>query len=185
MLFTPSPFITLTTLLLLSPFLLVRRAGTKYLKVTRNLFASPFLSISPPLLSNIQSRQNDGTNIPFEIYPKGCFHFCKITKVIKCRKWPLYCSTRDYNLIKSKPKICIVEVYLLKCYFESHIIYKWCYYRQIIFNELNIMVSYVDIMVYAIGSQFYDKYMWCGLNFIWGGCTSISSACLLRDLVKA
>ena len=33
-----------------------------------------------------------------------------------------------------------------KYYFESHIIYKWHYYRQTIFNRLNIMVSYVDII---------------------------------------
>ena len=44
-------------------------------------------------------------------------------------------------------KICIMEVYLLKYYFEiSHLIYKWRYYRQTVFNQLNIMVSYVDII---------------------------------------
>ena len=43
-------------------------------------------------------------------------------------------------------KICIIEVYLLKYYFESHLIYKWRYYRQTIFNQLNIMVPYVDII---------------------------------------
>ena len=37
-------------------------------------------------------------------------------------------------------KICIIEVYLLKSYFESHFIYKWCYYRQTIFNQLNMIV---------------------------------------------
>ena len=36
---------------------------------------------------------------------------------------------------------CIIEVYLLMYYFESHLIYKW----QTIFNQLNIMVSYLVI----------------------------------------
>ena len=43
-------------------------------------------------------------------------------------------------------KICITEVYLLKYYFESHLMYKWRYYRQTIFNQLNIMVPNVDII---------------------------------------
>ena len=44
-------------------------------------------------------------------------------------------------------KICIIEVDLLRYYFESHLIYKCRYiYRQIIFNQLNIMVPYVDII---------------------------------------
>ena len=43
-------------------------------------------------------------------------------------------------------KICIIEVYTLEYYFESHLICKWRYYRQIIFNLLNITVSYVDII---------------------------------------
>ena len=29
---------------------------------------------------------------------------------------------------------------------ESHQINKWCYYRQTIFNQLNIIVPYVDII---------------------------------------
>ena len=29
-------------------------------------------------------------------------------------------------------------------FIESHLIYKWCYYRQIIFNQSNIMVPYID-----------------------------------------
>ena len=32
------------------------------------------------------------------------------------------------------PKICIIEVHLLKYYFESHLIYKYCYCRQTSFN---------------------------------------------------
>ena len=39
----------------------------------------------------------------------------------------------------------IIEVCLLKYYFESHLIYKWRFYRQTIFNQLNIIVPYVDI----------------------------------------
>ena len=57
---------------------------------------------------------------------------------------------RRYNYIKiivnnlsTTIKICIIEVYLLKYYFVSYLIYKWRYYRQII---LNIMVPYVDII---------------------------------------
>ena len=45
-------------------------------------------------------------------------------------------------------KICIIEVYLLKLkyYFERQIIYQWRYYRLKIFNQLKIMVSYVDVI---------------------------------------
>ena len=45
-------------------------------------------------------------------------------------------------------KICMIEVYLLKYHFESHLKYnyKWRYYRQTIFNQCHIMVSYVDII---------------------------------------
>ena len=43
-------------------------------------------------------------------------------------------------------KICIIEIYLLKYFFESHLIYKIRYYRQTNFNQLNIMVPYVDII---------------------------------------
>ena len=45
---------------------------------------------------------------------------------------------------KGNTKISIIEVYLLKYYFESHLKYKRRYYRQNIFHQLNIMVSYVD-----------------------------------------
>ena len=38
-------------------------------------------------------------------------------------------------------KICIIEVHIYIC-FESHLIYKW----QTIFNQLNTMVSYVNII---------------------------------------
>ena len=41
-----------------------------------------------------------------------------------------------------KHKICSIS---FKYYFEPHLIYKWSYFRQTIFNQLNIMVSYVDI----------------------------------------
>jgi hypothetical protein len=59
-----------------------------------------------------------------------------------------YISIGIYYLIKTiklNDKICIIEVYILTYYFESHLIYKWCYYRKTIFNQLKIMVSYVDI----------------------------------------
>ena len=43
-------------------------------------------------------------------------------------------------------EICIKEVCLLKYYFESNLIFKWRYYRQQIFKQLNIMVPYVNII---------------------------------------
>ena len=48
--------------------------------------------------------------------------------------------------IMSFIKQCIIEVYILKYYFESHLIYKWRYYTQTIFNQLNIKVTYVNII---------------------------------------
>ena len=60
-------------------------------------------------------------------------------------------------------KMCIIEVYFLKYYFKSQLIYKWRYYRQTIFNQLNIKVSYVYKLVYFILSQFYEKSIWCCL----------------------
>ena len=44
--------------------------------------------------------------------------------------------------VNIKYKICLIEVYLLKYYFESHLIYN-IYYGQTIFNQLNIMVPSV------------------------------------------
>ena len=67
---------------------------------------------------------------------------------------------KDHWLIT---KICIIEVCILKYYFESHLIYKLCYHRQTIFNQLNIMVPYVDIIVL----QVYEKSKWCGINVMW------------------
>ena len=48
-------------------------------------------------------------------------------------------------------KICITEVYLLKYYFESHLLAASYLndaitYRQAIFNQSNILVPYVDII---------------------------------------
>ena len=37
------------------------------------------------------------------------------------------------------------------------------------------MVPYVDIIGLCHGVQFYEKSMWCGINVMWGGITSISS----------
>ena len=56
----------------------------------------------------------------------------------------LFCLKETTYNVK---QICIIEVYnLLKYYFESHLIYKWRYYRQTIFNQLNIMVPYVYLI---------------------------------------
>ena len=72
-------------------------------------------------------------------------------------------------------KICIIEVNLLKYYFKRHLIYKWLYYVKTIFNELNIMVSYVDMIgLCHTVLQFYEKSLWCGLNVKGCGCSSIS-----------
>ena len=49
-------------------------------------------------------------------------------------------------LAPSYIKISIIEVYLLKYYFDSYLMHKWCYYGQTILNQLNIMVTYVDII---------------------------------------
>ena len=43
-------------------------------------------------------------------------------------------------------KICIIEVYIIKYYFECHLMYKWRCNRQTIFNQLNNMVPYVYII---------------------------------------
>ena len=66
-----------------------------------------------------------------------------------------------------------------KVLFESHLIYKWRYYRQSNFNQLNIMVPYVDI----IGLCHSVAILW-DVNGMWGSCASISSACYLRYLVN-
>ena len=42
-------------------------------------------------------------------------------------------------------KICIIDVCIFKYYFEIHLIHKWHYYRQTIFNQLNIVVPYKEI----------------------------------------
>ena len=46
---------------------------------------------------------------------------------------------------------------LLKYYYcESHLIYKLRYYRQTIFNHLNIVLPYVDIIGIRDGTEGYD-----------------------------
>ena len=72
-------------------------------------------------------------------------------------------------------KICIIEVYLMKYYFDSHLIYKWRYYRQMIFNQLNIMVFSLDKIIATV-SQFYEKSMWSGCASINYGNWSIDFA---------
>ena len=84
------------------------------------------------------------------------------------------CGYVTQRIIYRIYKICIIEVYVLKYHFISHLIYKWSYYRQTIFNQLNLMGI---LLVYAIVSQFYEKSMWCSLNVMWGSCASFSSAC--------
>ena len=50
------------------------------------------------------------------------------------------------NFLIESCKICVIEVNLLKYNFESHLIYKYRYYRQTIFNQLNIISPYVDMI---------------------------------------
>ena len=49
-------------------------------------------------------------------------------------------------LFSALPKTFIIEICLLKYYFKKHLICKWRYYIQTIFNQLNIIVPYVDII---------------------------------------
>ena len=49
----------------------------------------------------------------------------------------------------------------------------------IIFNQLNIMVPYVDIIGLCYSVAILWEILWCGINVKWGGC-----ACLLRDFVN-
>ena len=70
---------------------------------------------------------------------------CKYNQSIKCTNiLDLIHLVKMKHLYRSK--ICMIEVYLLKYYFESHLIYKGRYYRQTIIKQLDIMVSYVDII---------------------------------------
>ena len=103
-----------------------------------------------------------------KLYPHCDLHFTRTDRKIRCF-WPI------------RAKICIIEVFLLKYYFQSHLIYKWHYYRQTILNQLKIMVSYVYIIVLL---HTFEKSMWCNVNVMWCGCASISSVYSLRDLVK-
>ena len=56
-----------------------------------------------------------------------------------------FVTHHDLYMYKSK-YVHIIEVYPLKYYFKSHLIYKWRYYRQTIFNQLNIMLPLLDII---------------------------------------
>ena len=81
-----------------------------------------------------------------------------------------------------KSKICIIEVCLLKYYFESHLIYK---YIQTVFNQLYSMVPYVDRIglchsvatfceIYVMRHKCHER--WHNFNSL--------SECSLRDLVN-
>ena len=69
-------------------------------------------------------------------------------------------------------------------YLKSHLIYKWRCYRQTISNQINIMVSYADIIGLRHSVAIYEKSMLCSLNVLWDGCASISCACWLWHLVN-
>ena len=68
--------------------------------------------------------------------------------------WRNYISTaqgekywlRYEVFIFSSYQICIIEVYFLKYYFESSYINDAIMYWQTIFNQLNIILSYVEII---------------------------------------
>ena len=72
-------------------------------------------------------------------------------------------------------KICITEVYLLKYYFKSHLIYKGRNYRQTIFNQLNIMVPYLFIIGLCYSVLILSDIYVIRHKCVRGGITSISS----------
>ena len=57
----------------------------------------------------------------------------------------------------------------IKVIFESHLIYKWRYHRQAIFNQLNIMVPNVDITGLYHSVAILLEINGCGLNVMWVG----------------
>ena len=61
-------------------------------------------------------------------------------------RWFSHLKIEKLGKMEENCKICLIEVYLLKYYFERHLIYRWRYYRQTISNQLNIMVPYIDII---------------------------------------
>ena len=91
----------------------------------------------------------------FNIY-NTYYLYCFVHKIscylIKCIYTFLKRVQLDMNLLQSgleslfkgKNQNMYNKSVSLKYYFESHIIYKWCYYSQTIFNQSNIMVPYVD-----------------------------------------
>ena len=90
--------------------------------------------------------------------------------------------------MQEKLKYCAQSVYnrsiSLKCYFISHLIYDWRYYRQTAFIQLDIMVPYVDIigLCHRV-AILWQKYL-MRRKCVWGGITSISSVRYLRGLVN-
>ena len=56
-----------------------------------------------------------------------CIDFCTS---FQCRKNILPSISISRISFKNLNKMCIIEVYLLNCYFESYLIYKWHYYDQ-------------------------------------------------------
>ena len=72
-----------------------------------------------------------------EEYKKSLILFMKYTLFpfilctpLKYANIAIIFSVVKNNISPPKIKICIIEVYLLNYYFESHLIYKWHYYRQ-------------------------------------------------------
>ena len=97
----------------------------------------------------------------------------------------------SFGLHSSKPskrtKICLLKIYIKYYdrinqnmydrsisfkvyYFESHLLYKWRFYRQTIFIQLNIVVSYVIIIGIWHSVTILWEILQCGLKFMWCGC---------------
>ena len=84
------------------------------------------------------SGENSGweiTKLQLTLSHKPCFSFIKVEQHISQINIVLFIKLCMYN-----------RSIFLKYSFESQLIYKWRYYRQTIYNQLDIMVSYVDII---------------------------------------
>jgi hypothetical protein len=98
--------------------------------------------------------------------------FFKILRILLVKQ---HYPVETLSVVDISIKICIIEVYLLKYFFESHLIYKWRYYRQTIFNQLNIMDKIGLCHSFAI---LWEIYVMRNANANYGSC-SIDIDCYL------
>ena len=78
---------------------------------------------------------------------------------------PLDCIFMAKYLSIFFPIICIIEVYLLKNYFEYHFIYKWRYYKQTIFNQLNDNLIAIIGLCHSVAILWKIYVMWHNFHF--------------------